>query len=129
VLELGGTVSGTYADLEVWQAAMNLVQQIYRLTNAYPREEIYGLTSQTRRAAVSIASNIAEGKGRSSDRELVQFLCHSRGSLFEVETQLALAQRLGYATKEQYEALRDETAKIGRMLNGLIRSVRPSNVV
>lgn len=122
-------MSGTYADLEVWQAAMNLVQQIYRLTNAYPREEIYGLTSQTRRAAVSIASNIAEGKGRSSDRELVQFLCHSRGSLFEVETQLALAQRLGYATKEQYEALRDETAKIGRMLNGLIRSVRPSNVV
>jgi four helix bundle protein len=129
VLELGGAVSGTYADLEVWQAAMILVEQIYRLTKAYPREEIYGLTSQTRRAAVSIASNIAEGKGRSSDRELVQFLCHSRGSLFEVETQLALAQRLGYATKEQYEALRDETAKIGRMLNGLIRSVRPSNVV
>lgn len=120
-------MSGTYADLEVWKAAMDLAERIYRLTNDYPREEIYGLTSQTRRAAVSVVSNIAEGKGRSSDRELVQFLCHSRGSLFEIETQVALAERLGYGRKEEYAAVHREAAKIGRMINGLIRSVRPSS--
>ena len=120
-------MSGTYADLEVWKAAMDLAERIYRLTNDYPREEICGLTSQTRRAAVSVVSNIAEGKGRSSDRELVQFLCHSRGSLFEIETQVALAERLGYGQKEEYAAVLREAAKIGRMINGLIRSVRPSS--
>lgn len=120
-------MSGTYADLEVWQDAMELAVNIYRLTRGYPLEELYGLTSQLRRAAVSVASNIAEGKGRSSDRELTQFLCHSRGSLFEVETQLSIARRLGYGNTEDYVELCDRTARIGRMLNGLIRSVSPSN--
>jgi four helix bundle protein len=108
--------------LEVWNAAMGLAVRVYELTKTYPREEIYGLTSQVRRAAVSVASNIAEGKGRSSDRELIQFLCHSRG-LFEIETQITIAERLGYGRKQQYVEIRSETAKIGRMLNGLIRSV------
>jgi 23S rRNA-intervening sequence protein len=80
-------MSGTYRDLEVWQAATQLALQVYRLTAVFPKDERYGMTSQMRRAAVSVASNIAEGKGRSSDKELVQFLCHSRGSLFEIETQ------------------------------------------
>jgi four helix bundle protein len=80
-----------------------------------------------RRAAVSVPSNIAEGKGRSSDKELIQFLCHSRGSLFEIETQLGIGERLGYSTTEDSNALRRETARIGQMINGLIRSVRPES--
>ncbi|HSY90519.1 MAG TPA: four helix bundle protein, partial [Candidatus Binatus sp.] len=81
-----------------------------------------------RRASVSIPSNIAEGKGRSSDKELIQFLCHSRGSLFEIETQLAIAEQLGYSTTEDCDAVQREAARIGQMLNGLIRSMRPSTV-
>ena len=119
-------MSGTYKDLEVWQAAMDLAVRIYRLTLAFPKEERYGLTSQMRRAAVSVPSNIAEGKGRASDKELIQFLCHSRGSLFEIETQLAIGERLGYSTKEECEEVRTETARVGQMINGLIRSVRPA---
>jgi four helix bundle protein len=118
---------GTYRDLEVWQAAMELAVRVYRLTAVFPKEERYGLTSQMRRAAVSVPSNIAEGKGRSSDRELVQFLCHSRGSLFEIETQLAIGEKLGYSATEDCDAVRRETARIGQMLNGLIRSVRPAS--
>ena len=120
-------MSGTYVDLEVGQAAMELAIQVYRLTQDFPREEMYGLTSQLRRAAVSVPSNIAEGKGRSSDRELIQFLCHSRGSLFEIETQLAIGERLGYGKREEYGSVRNETARVGRMLNGLIRSMRRSS--
>lgn len=101
-------MSGTFIDLEVWQAAMDLVTCVYRLSGRFPNDEMYGLKSQFRRAAVSIPSNIAEGKGRSSDRELTQFLCHARGSLFEVETQLEIAERLTYITKEESESLRCE---------------------
>ena len=119
-------MSGTYKDLEVWQAAMELAVQVYRLTAVFPQEEKYGLTSQLRRAAVSVPSNIAEGKGRSSDKELIQFLCHSRGSLFEIETQLAIGERLGYSPTKDCDVVRNETARIGQMLNGLIRSVRPA---
>lgn len=119
-------MSGTYDDLEVWRAAMELVVQIYQLTKQFPKEEIYGLTSQLRRAAVSVPSNIAEGKGRFSDRELVQFLGHARGSLFEIETQVQLSERLQYITKQECERLRRETARVGQMLNGFIRSVRPA---
>jgi four helix bundle protein len=119
-------VSGTYEDLAVWQAAMALVVRVYEMTRKFPREEMYGLTSQIRRASVSVASNIAEGKGRASDKELIQFLCHARGSLFEVETQLQLGERLGYSTKDEVEPLRREAVRIGQMLNGLMRAVRPS---
>ena len=119
-------MSGTYADLEVWQAAMDLVTHVYRISRRFPKDEMYGLTSQIRRAAVSVPSNIAEGKGRSSDRELIQFLCHARGSLFEVKTQLEIAERLTYVTKEESESLRREATRVGQMLNGLIRSVRPA---
>jgi four helix bundle protein len=118
-------MSGTFMDLEVWRAAMDLVTRVYRLSRHFPKDEMYGLKSQLRRAAVSVPSNIAEGKGRSSDRELIQFLCHTRGSLFEVETQLEIAERLTYITKEECEPLQREVARVGQMLNGLIRSVRP----
>jgi four helix bundle protein len=128
LIEHGGGIalSSTYADLEVWRTAMELVVRIYQLSQRFPKEEIYGLTSQLRRAAVSVASNIAEGKGRASDKELIQFLCHSRGSLFEIETQLAIAARLNYVKDEECEPLKRECARVGQMLNGLIRSVRPA---
>ena len=118
-------MSGTYADLEVWRAAMDLAEDVYRITEAFPKQETYGLTSQIRRAAVSIPSNIAEGKGRSSERELIQFLCRSRGSLFELETQSALALRLGYVTRERHQQLMCRISRVGQLLNGLIRAFRP----
>ncbi len=84
---------------------MEMVPEVYRLTRGFPREELYGLASQLRRAAVSIASNIAEGKGRSSDKELLYFLSNAKGSLFEVETQIMIADRLGYLSHLQAEEL------------------------
>jgi four helix bundle protein len=104
-------MSSTYTDLEVWQGAMELAVKIYQLTIVFPKTEIYGLTSQLRRAAVSVPSNIAEGKGRSSDKELVQFLCHSRGSLFEIETQLSIAEKLGDITSEHCDEARREVVR------------------
>jgi four helix bundle protein len=117
-------MGGTYSDLEVWQAAMDLVEDVYRATKSFPKEELYTLTSQLRRAAISIPSNIAEGKGRSSDRDLLQFLHYSRGSLFEIETQIALASRLSYVDALQVQNLLRQTARVGQLLNGLIRAFR-----
>jgi four helix bundle protein len=85
-------LSGTYEDLKVWQTAIELVLDMYRVTRFFPDDEKYGITSQIRRATVSVASNIAEGKGRASDKELMQFLCIARGSLYEVQTQLTIAE-------------------------------------
>src|ERR1700722_7998063 len=114
-------MSGTYRDLEVWQAAMKMVFGIYRDTAKFPREEMFGLTSQLRRAAVSVASNIAEGKGRFSDRELSQFLAVARGSVFEIETQIAIAEGLGFLAEPQGRELLKRCGEVGRLLNGLIR--------
>ena len=117
-------MSGTYLDLEVWQAAMDLAEDIYRATKNFPKEELYILTSQLRRASISIPSNIAEGKGRSSDKDLLQFLNYSRGSLFEIETQIALARRLAYVDAVQAQNLLRQTARVGQLLNGLMRAFR-----
>src|ERR1700722_9762229 len=117
-------MSGTYRDLEVWQAAMKMVFGIYRDTATFPKQEMFGLTSQLRRAAVSGASNIAEGKGRFSDRELSQFLSVARGSVFEIETQAAIAQELGFWANDRGQELLNRCAEIGRLLNGLIKAVR-----
>ncbi len=117
-------MSGTYRDLKAWQKAMGLVQDVYRLTREFPREETYGLTSQLRKAAVSIASNIAEGKGRSSDKELLHFLSNAKGSLFAVETQIMIADGLGYLTRTQCEDLLSQSAEVGRLLNGLMKAFR-----
>src|SRR5882762_1793668 len=118
------SVSGTSSQLEVWQAAMDLAEAVYRSTKTFPKEELYTLTSQLRRAAVSVPSNIAEGKGRSSERELIQFLHYARGSLFELETQIAIARRLGYVDATQAQALLHQTVRVGQLLNGLIRAFR-----
>ncbi len=90
----------SYRDLVAWQKSMALVTDVYRCTRGFPTSEIYGLTAQLRRAAVSVPSNIAEGQGRSSTGEFRQFLGHARGSLLEVETQILIAQNLGYIRPE-----------------------------
>ena len=117
-------MGGTYHDLLVWQSAMELTVSIYRASQKFPAQELYGLSSQLRRAAVSVASNIAEGKGRSSDKELVQFLSHARGSLYEVQTQLRIAQALDFLPTPNYQELSQKADSIGRMLNGMIAKFR-----
>ena len=121
-------MSASYRDLRVWQEAMKLVVGVYGQTRGFPREEVYGLTSQMRRAAVSIPSNIAEGKGRSTDRDRALFFCHARGSLLELETQILIAEQLKYLDSMQTEELIEASASLGRMLNALIQSLRePAN--
>jgi four helix bundle protein len=117
-------MSASYRDLRVWQNAMEWVVSVYQETQGFPKEELYGLTSQMRRAAVSIPSNIAEGKGRSTDRDRALFFFHSRGSLLELETQILIAQRLKYLTPPRAEVLVKASAELGRMLNSLIQSMR-----
>jgi four helix bundle protein len=113
-------MSGTYLDLKVWQRAMDLVYLTYDITQAFPKHELYGLTNQMRRAAVSVPSNIAEGKGRSTDKDMSLFLCHARGSLFELNTQVLIAQHLEYMRPEEAETAGKLVAEVGRLLNGLI---------
>lgn len=114
-----------YRDLVVWQKSMDLAERVYLASANFPREERYGLTSQVRRAAVSIPSNIAEGQGRrTSDEELIRFLLIALGSLCELETQLELAVRLKILEKQSMTALRPLTDEVGRLLNGLVRSKR-----
>lgn len=109
-------------ELVVWQEAVELVSDVYRLTRKFPKDEQYGLTSQIRRAAVSVASNIAEGSARATQKEFLQFLHIARGSLSEVETQLIIARNLGYL-KEQ-EITNSRMGKIFAMLGGLINSIK-----
>jgi four helix bundle protein len=113
----------SFRDLIVWQRAIDLTTEIYRMTESFPRTEIYGLTSQVRRAAVSVASNIAEGAGRSSKREFRQFLVTARGSICEVQTQLIIADKLGFADKGKLSGIESAASEVARMLNGLLRSV------
>lgn len=119
-------MSGTFRDLKSWQKAFDLTLNVYRLTRAFPREEMYGLTSQIRRAAVSAVSNIAEGKGRASDKDLLRFLGNAKGSLFELETQLALAERLSYLSEAEARKLEDEITETGKLLNGLMKAFEPA---
>ncbi|MBZ5665014.1 MAG: four helix bundle protein [Acidobacteriia bacterium] len=113
-------MSDNYRDLIAWQKARHLALNVYRCTRRFPRDEIYGLSSQMRRAAVSVPSNIAEGKGRYSHKEFVQFLYHARGSLLELETQVSIARDLEYIDLPVFETLELETEELGRILNGLI---------
>ncbi len=117
-------MSHSYKDLIVWQKAKVLAGDIYRATESFPRQETYGLTSQLRRASVSVASNIAEGQGRLTKGEFQQFLGHSRGSLLELETQLAIAVDLHYLSADELIRLETKTAEVSRLLNGLIDSLR-----
>jgi four helix bundle protein len=111
-------------DLIGWQKAMDLVTEIYRLTKKLPKEEIFGLTSQLRRAAVSIPSNIAEGQGRLSKGEFRVFLGNARGSLSELETQIIITKNLEFISESEATGLLEQASEVGRILNGLIASVK-----
>ena len=113
-------VAQYYKDLVAWQKAVLLVTEIYRVTKKFPKDELFGLTSQVRRAAVSIPSNIAEGQGQLSKGDFRRFLGHARGSLLELETQILIAQNLDYLTKDEVSQLSYLISEVGRILNGLI---------
>jgi four helix bundle protein len=116
-----------YRELIAWQKAMDLVELVYRLTHRFPREELYGLTSQVRRAAVSVPSNIAEGQGRGVGAEFAHHLRIANGSRQEVETQLLIAVRLGYITEDECGSVFCLLEEVGRLLAGLHRSVVTGN--
>ena len=118
-------MSGSYRDLRVWQYAMKLVVRVYAETQSFPKDELYGLVSQMRRAAVSVPSNIAEGKGRLTDRDRAHFFSQARGSLLELETQVLIARELNYISDPVTNSLIQTSAETGRMLNLLIQSIRP----
>jgi len=110
--------------LDLWRRAIDFVVAIYRLTERFPKEEKFGLTSQMRRAAVSVVANIAEGAARTSRREFMQFLSLSQGSASEVDTELLIASRLGYVAEKDYQHLSQDIDDIGRMITRLSQSLR-----
>ena len=121
------TPISSYRDLKVWQKGMDLVIESYRLTEKLPRQELYGLVSQIRRAAVSIPANIAEGHARYHTREFLRHLSIAKGSLMELETELIAAGRLSYVAESDVQNALGATAELGRMLAGLTRSLRARN--
>ena len=117
-------MSHSYKSLIVWQKAKALAVETYRVTEKFPRAEQYGLTSQLRRAGVSVVSNIAEGQGRLTKGEFLQFLGNSRGSLLELETQFAIALDLKFVSPADFERLQDQSAEVLRLTNALMDSMR-----
>jgi four helix bundle protein len=116
-------MSHSYQDLRVWQKSIDFVTDIYRITQSFPKTEMYGLVPQLRRAAVSVPSNIAEGQGRTTKRDFHRFLGQARGSLLEVETQVVVSSNLGYITADERKALLTDAAAVKAMLNGLMDSL------
>lgn len=116
----------SHKDLIVWQKAMELVVAVYNLTNKFPKEEIYGLTSQMRRAAVSVPSNIAEGKKRGTRKDYRQFLLVAYGSGAELETQIEIAKMLPFGKNLNYDTINKTLEEVMRMLNKLISSLTPN---
>ena len=114
-----------YRDLIAWQKSMDFVEEVYRVTRGFPREEQYGLSNQLRRCSVSVPSNIAEGQGRRTDPEFAHRLSIAHGSLREAETQLMIGKRLGYLPEEQLGRLLDQAGEIGRLINGLWKTLSP----
>jgi four helix bundle protein len=116
-----------YQELIVWQKAMDLVTLVYSATEGFPQKETFGLSNQMRRSAVSVPSNIAEGQGRKSRRDFLRFLLVSNGSLQELETQAMIARRLGYLAESQQITILDLCSEVGRLINGLCRSLSKEN--
>lgn len=114
----------SFRDLKVWRQAMALVEEVYRISARFPPAERFGLTSQIRRAAISIPSNIGEGKRRKRQRAFLHHLDIALGSQGELEVQLEIAQRLGFATQQDIAGVASRVAEVGRMLNGLIESLQ-----
>ncbi len=126
-MELARAKISSYKELVVWQKSMALVTEVYAATARFPREELFGLTSQLRRSAVSVPSNIAEGQGRATKGEFIQFLAHARGSLFELETQVLIAGELSYLSSEFQGRLMEKVQEAARILNGLLTSLGASS--
>ena len=114
----------THKDLQAWQNSINLVTDVYKLTESFPKEELYALTNQIRRCAVSVPSNIAEGAGRNSKKEYIQFLYVALGSLSELETQLIISQNLGFIKPEYLEEINGKLNEIRSQIRGLIRYLK-----
>ena len=112
-----------YKDLQVWQKAFDLCSHMYQSTKSFPQKEVFGLTSQMRRAAISIVSNIAEGHGRSSNKEFSYFLKISIGSCNELETQILVSEKLGYIDEQTSTMLQNNCTEIAKMLNDLIKKL------
>ena len=110
--------------LDVWKKAIDLTVDIYRLTESFPKTEVYGLTSQMRRAAVSIPSNIGEGAGRQIKKEFINYLHMGQGSLSELDTQLVIATRIEYLPADTYKEMENKIETISKMLTGLIKSLK-----
>ncbi|MBI2805392.1 MAG: four helix bundle protein [Planctomycetes bacterium] len=114
----------SFRDLVVWQKAMNFVVEIYRATGSFPGDERFGLTSQLRKSAVSVPSNIAEGHGRESTREFLNFLSIAYGSLNEAQTQIMIAEQLGFLPSEKAALLLELAGEVAKLTNGLCRSLK-----
>ncbi len=116
-------MSNSYRDLIAWQKARALVREVYAVARHFPEDERYGLVSQLRRAGVSVVANIAEGRGRNTTGEFQQFLGHAKGSLTELETELIVAEDLGYLRPQEAKDLPAKCDEVSRLLNGLMRSL------
>ena len=117
--------TGSFRDLKVWRDSMTLVEEIYKVTARFPRDERFGLTAQIRRASVSIPSNIGDGKRRKRRKAYLHHLDIALGSRGEVEVQIEIGHRLGYMSKNDFQRLSNRVEEVGRMLNGLIESLQP----
>jgi four helix bundle protein len=116
-------LANTYRDLLAWQKAKLLAVDVYRATETFPKSELFGLTSQMRRAAVSVASNIAEGQGRGSKPDFAKFLCMARGALLELDTQLEISRELAFGTTNEMKKLSDDCYKLLGLLNRLLTAI------
>lgn len=119
--------SSDFRQLIVWQKAMDLTVEIYSLVNYLPRQETYSLSDQMRRAVVSVPSNIAEGRGRNSEKEFVRFLVHARGSLWELSTQIEICERLHYLSEDQINNAKELIVEISKMIKSLSDTLLPDN--
>ena len=115
---------GDFRKLLIWQKSMLLVTKIYTTTSKFPKEEIFGITSQIRRCAVSVPSNIAEGFGRDSDKEYLRYLNISMGSLFEMQTQIEIIKNIGYLTEEEFNTIYEDSREIERMLVSFMNKIK-----
>lgn len=120
-------MGASFRELVVWQRAVQMGLAIYKLTSSFPSDERFGLINQLRRAAISVASNIAEGSGRVSLGEYLQFLGHARGSIFEVQTQLVFARELGYGAEESLRRAEALAEEVGKILNTMLAKLRSRN--
>ena len=116
-------IMASYKELKVWRKGIHLVKDIYKATAAFPKEELFGLVDQLRRASISIPSNIAEGNGRHSRGEYIRYLHIARGSCYEMETQVIISKELGFLDEAQYQSLSTQIDEVGRMLNAMIQKL------